>query len=128
MVSEDLLAATRPLHPPVTTLGALAQWLAGSGFGVRPAVAPSTRVTGITLSSQRVLPGDLYVALPGSRAHGAAFAAAAIDAGAVAVLTDAEGADLVPSAVPAAGGGPAPRGAGPARRPPVRRPRRGICG
>lgn len=38
-------------------------------------------------------PGDLFAALPGSRAHGADFAADALDAGAVAVLTDAAGAE-----------------------------------
>ncbi|HSJ19774.1 MAG TPA: UDP-N-acetylmuramoyl-L-alanyl-D-glutamate--2,6-diaminopimelate ligase [Nocardioidaceae bacterium] len=51
-------------------------------------------VTGLTLSSQRVVPGDLYAALPGSRSHGARFASQAVAAGAVAVVTDVEGADL----------------------------------
>ena len=36
-------------------------------------------------------PGDLYVALPGARVHGAEFCADAVAAGAVAVLTDPEG-------------------------------------
>jgi UDP-N-acetylmuramoyl-L-alanyl-D-glutamate--2,6-diaminopimelate ligase len=45
------------------------------------------------LSSQRILPGDLYAALPGARAHGVDFAAQAVAGGAVAVLTDPEGAD-----------------------------------
>ncbi|WP_415630155.1 UDP-N-acetylmuramoyl-L-alanyl-D-glutamate--2,6-diaminopimelate ligase [Nocardioides dubius] len=51
-------------------------------------------LSGVTLSSQRVLPGDLYAALPGARVHGARFAADAVAAGALAVLTDAEGAAL----------------------------------
>jgi UDP-N-acetylmuramoyl-L-alanyl-D-glutamate--2,6-diaminopimelate ligase len=38
-----------------------------------------------------VQPGDLYVALPGSRAHGASFCGQAVSAGAVAVLTDPDG-------------------------------------
>ncbi|MFJ9387957.1 UDP-N-acetylmuramoyl-L-alanyl-D-glutamate--2,6-diaminopimelate ligase [Nocardioides sp. NPDC101246] len=59
-------------------------------FGLE--VRGEARVTGVTLSSQRVLPGDLYAALPGSRAHGAGYAAGAVEAGAVAVLTDAAGA------------------------------------
>ncbi|WP_406029393.1 UDP-N-acetylmuramoyl-L-alanyl-D-glutamate--2,6-diaminopimelate ligase [Nocardioides sp. NBC_00850] len=59
-------------------------------FGLE--VRGEARVTGVTLSSQRVLPGDLYAALPGSRAHGASYAASAVEAGAVAVLTDAAGA------------------------------------
>jgi UDP-N-acetylmuramoyl-L-alanyl-D-glutamate--2,6-diaminopimelate ligase len=58
-------------------------------------VRGEARVTGVTLSSQRVLPGDLYAALPGSRAHGAGYAAGAVEAGAVAVLTDAAGAAIL---------------------------------
>lgn len=49
-------------------------------------------VTGVTLRAQHVLPGDVFAALPGARAHGADFAADALRAGAVAVLTDAAGA------------------------------------
>ncbi len=49
------------------------------------------RVTGITHSSSEVRPGDLYAALPGAGRHGAEFAAAAVAAGAVAVLTDPAG-------------------------------------
>ena len=48
-------------------------------------------ITGITLDSRSVRPGDLYVALPGARVHGAAFCADAVAAGAVAVLTDPDG-------------------------------------
>ncbi|HLN71234.1 MAG TPA: UDP-N-acetylmuramoyl-L-alanyl-D-glutamate--2,6-diaminopimelate ligase [Streptosporangiaceae bacterium] len=48
-------------------------------------------VTGVTLDSRAVTPGDLYVALPGTRVHGAAFCADAVAAGAVAVLTDPDG-------------------------------------
>ena len=50
-------------------------------------------VTGCTHDSRAVRPGDLYAALPGARAHGADFAAAAAAAGAVAVLTDPTGAE-----------------------------------
>jgi UDP-N-acetylmuramoyl-L-alanyl-D-glutamate--2,6-diaminopimelate ligase len=53
------------------------------------------RVTGCTHDSRAVRPGDLYAALPGERVHGAAFAAEAVQAGAVAVLTDADGARQV---------------------------------
>lgn len=53
---------------------------------------PEPAVTGATLRAQHVLPGDLFAALPGARAHGADFAAEAIVAGATVVLTDEEGA------------------------------------
>lgn len=51
-------------------------------------------LTGVSLDSRRIRPGDLYVALPGRATHGARFAEAAVGAGAIAVLTDAEGARL----------------------------------
>jgi UDP-N-acetylmuramoyl-L-alanyl-D-glutamate--2,6-diaminopimelate ligase len=51
-----------------------------------------TVVTGVSLNTSLVEAGDLFVALPGARAHGADHAGAALDAGAVAVLTDAAGA------------------------------------
>jgi UDP-N-acetylmuramoyl-L-alanyl-D-glutamate--2,6-diaminopimelate ligase len=49
-------------------------------------------VTGVTLDSRAVRPGDLYAALPGFNVHGARFAADAVRSGAVAVLTDPDGA------------------------------------
>ncbi|XGX80407.1 UDP-N-acetylmuramoyl-L-alanyl-D-glutamate--2,6-diaminopimelate ligase [Terrabacter sp. BE26] len=48
-------------------------------------------VTGVTLDSRAVMPGDLYAALPGFNVHGAHFAESAVAAGAVALLTDADG-------------------------------------
>nr|WP_215727652.1 UDP-N-acetylmuramoyl-L-alanyl-D-glutamate--2,6-diaminopimelate ligase [Nocardioides piscis] len=57
-------------------------------------------VTGISLSTQRVQPGDLYAALPGARAHGADFAADALGAGAVCVLTDEDGAARLSASMP----------------------------
>ena len=49
---------------------------------------PDREVEGLALDSRRVRPGDLFAALPGSRADGLAFAEAAVAAGAVAVLGD----------------------------------------
>ena len=59
----------------------------------------STVISGLTLNSNAVQEGDLFIALPGEKAHGADFAADAIARGAVAVLTDAEGAHKI-SGVP----------------------------
>ena len=55
----------------------------------------STVISGLTLNSNAVQEGDLFIALPGEKAHGADFAADAIARGAVAVLTDAEGASKI---------------------------------
>ncbi len=63
--------------------------------GVATAVSAEVEVTGVTLDSRDVQPGDLYAALPGAHAHGASYAAGALDAGAVAVLTDAAGQRLL---------------------------------
>ncbi len=52
------------------------------------------RITGLAVDSRAVRPGYLFAALPGSKAHGATFIPAALDLGAVAVLTDAEGARI----------------------------------
>jgi UDP-N-acetylmuramoyl-L-alanyl-D-glutamate--2,6-diaminopimelate ligase len=52
-------------------------------------------VTGVTLDSRAVRPGDLYAALPGANVHGARFVGAATGLGAVAVLTDPAGATLL---------------------------------
>jgi UDP-N-acetylmuramoyl-L-alanyl-D-glutamate--2,6-diaminopimelate ligase len=59
---------------------------------------PDLPVRGVSLSSGDVVAGDLYAALPGANAHGAWFARDAVRAGAVAVLTDAAGAQLLDEA------------------------------
>jgi UDP-N-acetylmuramoyl-L-alanyl-D-glutamate--2,6-diaminopimelate ligase len=75
---------------PLSVLGAL---LGVRLASVRGSFPPDDLgfVSGVTLDSRAVAPGDLYVALPGSRVHGAAFCADAVAAGAVAVLTDPDG-------------------------------------
>jgi len=93
-------AQTRPERPPSTPVGELADWLRAASYDVTASGDLETRVTGLTLSSQRTFPGDLYAALPGSKAHGMGFAGDALVAGAVAVLTDPDGADTAPSGVP----------------------------
>jgi UDP-N-acetylmuramoyl-L-alanyl-D-glutamate--2,6-diaminopimelate ligase len=57
-------------------------------------------VTGVTSGTSFVRPGDLFAALPGRSAHGAAYAAQAVAAGASAVLTDPAGAALLTTDVP----------------------------
>ncbi len=59
---------------------------------------PPEHVTGVTLDSRRVRPGDLYAALPGFTTHGARFAGMAQAAGAAAILTDPSGAELIGAA------------------------------
>jgi UDP-N-acetylmuramoyl-L-alanyl-D-glutamate--2,6-diaminopimelate ligase len=51
--------------------------------------------TGLTSSTQFLEAGDLFIALPGKKVHGASFIEEVIAAGAVAVLTDSEGAAMI---------------------------------
>ena len=46
-------------------------------------------IAGVTADSRHVVPGDLFAALPGSRADGRAFIADAVERGAIAVLAPA---------------------------------------
>src|SRR3974390_3146839 len=85
--------AIRPAHPqprPLSDLGPLLGVRLGS---VGNSFSPNELgyVSGVTLDSRGVKPGDLYVALPGTRVHGAAFCAEAVAGGAVAILTDPDG-------------------------------------
>ena len=83
------MAVPRPQHLRRTPISEIAA-LVGA-----PDPRSEVVVTGVTLDSRAVLPGDLYAALPGARTHGAEFAGSAAESGAVAVLTDPAGADLV---------------------------------
>jgi len=82
-------AALRPSDPSPRPLADLLRAVPGLAvYGDLGGVA----VTGCTHDSRSVRSGDLYAALPGAHTHGVSFARQAIDAGAVAVLTDPTGA------------------------------------
>lgn len=75
------------------SLGAIAagmDWIAEVGQG---------DVSGISLDSRAVRPGDLYCALAGEVTHGAVFAQQAVDAGAAAIVTDPHGVELLPAEI-----------------------------
>ncbi|MFB9961204.1 UDP-N-acetylmuramoyl-L-alanyl-D-glutamate--2,6-diaminopimelate ligase [Sinosporangium siamense] len=78
----------RPKSSPPRPLSGLATLLGAPSGTSR---APRGAITGVTIDSRQVMRGDLYVALSGNTTHGGAFAAEALAAGAVAVLTDAAG-------------------------------------
>ena len=85
--------AIRPARHQPKPLSALGSLLGVRLASVGKSFSPNDLgfVTGVTLDSRVVVPGDLYVALPGTKVHGAAFCADAVAAGAVAVLTDPDG-------------------------------------
>ncbi len=97
MLGTEVTGVTSVLRPRTTpglTLAALA-----SRIGAVPAQSgtevPGVRISGVTLRAQDALPGDLFAALPGASAHGAEYTAAAVDAGAVGVLTDPAGVEVI---------------------------------
>lgn len=57
-------------------------------------------IRGVTLDSKDVQAGDLFVAIPGFKRHGAEFAGMAIEAGAVAVASDKSGLEIVANEYP----------------------------
>ncbi|MBA2390666.1 MAG: UDP-N-acetylmuramoyl-L-alanyl-D-glutamate--2,6-diaminopimelate ligase [Geodermatophilaceae bacterium] len=82
-----VLVHPRPARPSPRRLADLAGSL---GLPV-PSGGNQTVVTGVTLDSRAVRPGDLYAALAGANVHGAQFVGQAVQAGASAVLTDPRG-------------------------------------
>jgi UDP-N-acetylmuramoyl-L-alanyl-D-glutamate--2,6-diaminopimelate ligase len=77
----------RPEHPQARPLAGLV-----SEFGLQSIGSlDGVEVTGVTLRSTEVHPGDLYVGVQGGTSHGAQYAAEAREAGAVALLTDQPG-------------------------------------
>jgi UDP-N-acetylmuramoyl-L-alanyl-D-glutamate--2,6-diaminopimelate ligase len=65
-----------------------------SDLGLTARAGRDPALSGITVDSRAVRAGMLFAALPGSQVHGAKFIPAALEQGAAAVLTDAEGVRL----------------------------------
>ncbi len=83
----------RPINPVSKTFAELKQFLSiDSEVG--------GEFTGLTSNTQFLQSGDLFIALPGKNFHGASFIPDVVSAGAVAVLTDRAGAELVGDALP----------------------------
>ncbi|WP_308491433.1 Mur ligase family protein [Microbacterium terrisoli] len=89
----NLPPVLRPEHPPIRSLSDLAARFDGRVRGD----ADGVTLTGITLATADLRAGEAFVAIQGVNRHGAEFAATAADQGAVAVVTDARGAELAAS-------------------------------
>jgi UDP-N-acetylmuramoyl-L-alanyl-D-glutamate--2,6-diaminopimelate ligase len=94
-VSGRLPPVLRPEHPSARPLAGLIEEF---GLTAQNGRVDGIEVTGVTLSSADVQPGDIYVGVQGQHRHGAEFAREAAAAGAVAIVTDAAGAALVTTA------------------------------
>ncbi|MEY3728708.1 MAG: hypothetical protein RL315_323, partial [Actinomycetota bacterium] len=76
----------RPINSPNASLSKIAN-LIGAEFD------QELEISGISQNANNCMPGDLFVAIKGSKFHGINFLDEAIKNGAVAVLTDKEGAN-----------------------------------
>lgn len=87
----------RPTRPPERLLSDLA-----ARFGVRlEGDGAGVVITGLTLATADLRAGEAFVAIRGVNRHGAEFAAAAAEKGAVAIVTDAAGAEIAaPAGLP----------------------------
>lgn len=84
----------RPEHPSARSLAELVRMFDLETIGA----VDSVEITGVTLSTSDLHPGDLYVGMPGAHSHGASYAAKAREGGAVAIVTDKAGATLAADA------------------------------
>ena len=82
------------LRPDQVAPVALDDFAARFGLEVRGDASP-VKLTGISMNTGDLRPGDLFVAMPGKKTHGANFVAKALEQGAVAVVTDNAGLELL---------------------------------
>ncbi|WP_431073224.1 Mur ligase family protein [Microbacterium phyllosphaerae] len=87
----------RPANPPRRELSELASRFARDVRGEVSGVA----LSGITLATADLRPGEAFVAIRGVNRHGAEFAVTAAEKGAVAIITDEAGAEIAePAGLP----------------------------
>ena len=83
----------RPFNEFSLSLSKIAD-LIGAAKSINDEELSNVLITGMTHNDSDVQPGDLFIALPGAKRHGAEFAANAQKKGAIAVVTDSAGAEL----------------------------------
>jgi len=89
-MKESIPPILRPENVVPVELSAFARHF---GLQVNPQL--KINLTGISMNTNDLRQGDLFVAMPGLKAHGAQFVNKAVAAGAVAVVTDAAGQDII---------------------------------
>jgi UDP-N-acetylmuramoyl-L-alanyl-D-glutamate--2,6-diaminopimelate ligase len=93
-VSSRIPPVLRPEHPSPRSLAGFVQ-----EFGIEYSGSlDGVEISGVTIGTGDLHPGDLFVGVKGAKGHGAAYAAQAREGGAVALLTDAAGAELAADA------------------------------
>ncbi|MBN7792907.1 Mur ligase family protein [Microbacterium esteraromaticum] len=97
MTTSSLPPVLRPADPPRRALTELADRFARDVRGDLEGV----HLSGITLATADLRAGEAFVAIQGVNRHGAEFAPTAAEQGAVAIITDAAGADIAaPAGLP----------------------------
>lgn len=90
-MKEQIPPILRPERVIPVLLGSVAE-----RFGIDCDEAwKAVELTGISMNTSDLRPGDLFVAMPGLKTHGAKFVSQALELGAVAVVTDSAGANLL---------------------------------
>lgn len=91
-MKESIPPILRPDHVVPVSFAALV-----ATFELNFAHAGDAQLLGISMNTNDLRAGDLFVAMPGLKTHGAAFASRAIELGASAIITDASGLELIES-------------------------------
>lgn len=96
-IKQQIPPILRPEHVQPVALLELAQRFSLPAADPAWDEARLTQValTGISMNTADLRPGDLFVAMPGLKAHGAQFAEKAISAGCSAIVTDAAGFEIL---------------------------------
>jgi len=84
-------------HEPISgkSLRAVKELISATSNLSNISVLESINVTGVSIDSHQIEPGDVFIAVPGAKTHGATHTGSAKLNGAVAVVTDEVGAALV---------------------------------
>jgi UDP-N-acetylmuramoyl-L-alanyl-D-glutamate--2,6-diaminopimelate ligase len=88
------------IRPEILIRKSLAEVATYLGLDDELSMSSNIFCTGIACDSREIITGDLFVALPGTKVHGATFINEIKTAGAVAVLTDPAGAKLIAGILP----------------------------
>jgi len=89
----------RPLANFSLNLSEVAQLVSAENSAAISKSSANIQIAGVAHRDSDVEPGDIFLAIPGAKVHGASFTATAVARGAVAVVTDSTGAALT-SALP----------------------------
>lgn len=89
-MKESIPPILRPDHvKPIALAEVQSRFSLLLANGVNPEL--STQITGISMNTGDLRSGDLFVAMPGKKTHGAQFVTKALELGAVGVVTDSAG-------------------------------------